>query len=426
MTLPAPEAAQPAWEVANYADADPGPVDLRTATALSVNTVYARLVDAIGPQAVIDVARAAGITSPLRPLPAIALGAQEVTALEMATVAGTLASGGIHHEPWVVQRVLEADGTVLYEAPSSGSGQRAVDETAAWTTTEALRDVVTRGTGERADLRRPLAGKTGTSQDGADAWFMGYTPQVAAAVWVGFPRGRVPMVPPRTRAPVEGGSWPAEIFNRFGLRALADIPADDFPLPAAHLVQVEVDGRQDCLPTDFTPITAISRRSYVPGSEPTAPCPAPQAAPAVDVPKVEGMPVDAAERQLRAAGFRVERRPRHSPSLPPGYVTAQRPAHGRDQPLEEGYVAVLDVASPQRQEVAVPEVLGLDVDEASRALEAAGLDPRPVLGCAGDAPSPQDICTGAIERPGRVWEVAPAADQRLPEGSAVQVFAYPR
>ena len=424
VTLEPLEAGQPPWEVTNYADTDPGPVDLRTATALSVNTVYARLVHDLGPQGVVDLARAAGITAPLRPLPAIALGAQEVSPLELTTVAGTLASGGVRREPWVVTRVLDADGGLLYEAPVA-DGERALSETTTHGVTDALQAVVHHGTGERADLRRPVAGKTGTSQDGADAWFMGYTPDLAAAVWVGFPRGRVPMSPPRTRAPVEGGSWPAEIFGRFGLRALADTPASPFPVPAAHLVHVEVDTRGECLPTVFTPITAIGTRSYEPGSEPTQPCPAPEEPPTVDVPRVEGMPVDVAERQLRAAGFRVERRERYSPSLPPGYVTRQDPGAGADRPLDAGFVAVLDVATAERGEVVVPDVLGLPVAQARSALEDAGLRVELVTGCAGEDPSPQDVCTGAVERPGQVWEVEPTAGTALSEGTAVRLAAYP-
>jgi len=224
------------WTVANHEGHDPGVVTLGAATAHSVNTVYARLITAVGPGDVVVTAQAAGVDRALRPLPSLALGAQEVTPLEMAVVAGTLAAGGEHRAPWLVERILGPDGAVLYQSGGPGATQ-ALEPAVAWLTTAALRRTVVEGTGRRADLRRPLAGKTGTSSDSADAWFLGYTPDLAAAVWIGFPEGRVPMEPPRTRIRVEGGNWPAELFARFGARALADVPAHEFVPP------VPQDGR---------------------------------------------------------------------------------------------------------------------------------------------------------------------------------------
>jgi membrane peptidoglycan carboxypeptidase len=105
------------------------------------------------------------------------------------------------------RQITTRAGEVLYERPEP-RGRRVLEQRVASQVTAALREVVRAGTGTRADVRRPLAGKTGTTQDGADAWFAGYTPDVAAAVWIGFHKGRVPMMPPRTRATVQGGTWP--------------------------------------------------------------------------------------------------------------------------------------------------------------------------------------------------------------------------
>ena len=276
------------WTVTNFAERDPGPVSLEDATVGSVNTVYARLVDEVGPEAVARTAAAAGIRRPLAPLPSLALGAQEVSPLELAAVQATLAAGGEYRAPSVVRRILGPDGGVLYDR-GEVPGERVIDAAVAADVTRALRGVVDRGTGTRADLQRPTAGKTGTTQEGADAWFAGYTPDLAAAVWIGFPEGRVPMVPPRTRAPVQGGTWPAEIFARFGLAALADVPANDFPAPPA-------DGG----PTDPAP-----------------------AASHPEVPSVVGLPEDRAVAQLTAAGYRVETVGAPDQRLPPGYVVAQ-------------------------------------------------------------------------------------------------------
>jgi len=276
------------WTVGNFEDADPGPVTLERATALSVNTVYARLIHEVGPEAVARTAAALGVRRPLAPLPSLALGAQEVSALELASVQATLAAGGEYHAPSVVRRIVGPDGAVLYDR-GEVPGERVLDTEVAAEVTRALRGVIQRGTGAGADILRPLAGKTGTTQDLADAWFAGYTPDLAAAVWVGFPEGRVPMVPPRTRIPVLGGTWPAEAFARFGVQALAQVPAADFPAPAGGTGSGEA------------------------GSAPTAPA----------VPSVVGLPADRAREQLAAAGWEVEVVGVPDPRLPPGYVVAQ-------------------------------------------------------------------------------------------------------
>jgi len=230
------------------------------------------------------------VRRPLAPLPSLALGAQEVSPLELASVQATLAARGEYRAPSVVRRVLGPDGAVLYDRGPVPT-ERVLDPAVAAEVTRALRGVVQRGTGAGADLRRPMAGKTGTSQDGADAWFAGYTPDLAAAVWIGFPEGRVPMVPPRTRIAVLGGNWPAEVFARFGVAALAQVPAADFPAPP-EVAEVPV---------------------------PAAP-PAPAAAPSV-----VGLPADRATEQLAADGYQVETVSARDHRLPPGYVVAQDP-----------------------------------------------------------------------------------------------------
>ncbi|MDP9405826.1 MAG: PBP1A family penicillin-binding protein, partial [Actinomycetota bacterium] len=310
------------YPVRNYDNLDFGRVSLREATAFSVNVVYARLIAAVGPEAVVETARAAGIRSELAPVRSLALGTSEVSPLEMASVQATLAAGGVYRRPTVVTRVTGPGGEVLYERPQP-RGKRVLDEGVAWLTTQALRDVVDAGTGARAGLHRPLAGKTGTTQNGVDAWFVGYTPELAAAVWMGFPRAAVPMVPPRTRIRVEGGNWPAEAFARFALRALDDVPASDFAKPDLDLVTVEVDVTRNCLPNPYTPPDVVAQRSYLRGTAPTAVCTEPTGPPSDDVPSVVGLPLRAAVRLLRGSGYTVERAAEHSRTLPPGYITRQ-------------------------------------------------------------------------------------------------------
>uniref|UniRef100_UPI00355ACA24 penicillin-binding transpeptidase domain-containing protein n=2 Tax=Euzebya sp. TaxID=1971409 RepID=UPI00355ACA24 len=426
-TLPAPASiAVPlgdgrTWEVSNAAGQGYDDLTLRTATALSVNTVFAQLVADIGPEAVVDVARRVGITSPLSALGSIALGSQEVSPLEMAGATATLATGGVRHDPSIIRRITDADGVVIWERPDA-AGAQVVDPAVAEQVTLALQDVVASGTGVGAQLGRPTAGKTGTSQDNADAWFTGYTPDLAVAVWVGFPEGRVPMVPPRTRVEVQGGGWPAEIFARFGTAALADTVATPFAGPGVDLVTVTVDLTRDCLPNPWTPRRLIGERSYLPGTEPTTACAEPAGPPTVDVPPGTGLGVAEAREALHAAGFTVVEEPEHSTTVPPGRVLAQEPPAGAGQVLgPDGFVATLRVSSADRTGTVVPDVLGLTLDLARQNLESQGFTVQVRVGC----PDGVASCTGAAARPGVVWQQHPDVGADVPVHSPVTLDVYP-
>ncbi len=356
------------WTVTNHGGRDFGTVDLTTATAWSVNVVYAQLIDRIGARRVARLARRMGVRSPLRAYRALALGAQEVSVLDMATVQATLAGGGVHRRPVAVERILDGD-TVLWERPDD-TGRRVLDQSVALRVTATLKGVVEQGTGVRADARRPLAGKTGTTQDDADAWFAGYTPDLAAAVWIGYHERRIPMVPPRTPTTVEGGTWPAEAFARFTLAALGDVPANDFT---------------------------------------------------VRIPEVGGSAVGPARRRLKEAGFDVTVEERYSASLPPGLVLAQEPRPGREVALPIGYRTTLTVSTTTPEHVTVPDVLGMDLAAAADRLRTVGLVPQRSQSCPGGTPT----CTGAVERSGQVWESAPAVGATVSTGDRVLLRAFP-
>jgi penicillin-binding protein 1A len=235
---------QKPWEVTNYGRSSGGTVNLVDATVWSYNTAYAQLMRDVGPPKAIDTAARLGITSPLLPVPALVLGTENVTPLEMANAYGTLANRGTHVPPVLVTRVTTADGTVLYELEPAASP--ALEPAVAEQLTFALRQVVERGTGTGARLPgREVAGKTGTTEDYADAWFVGYTPELSTAVWVGFPDGQVPMVPPRTPIRVSGGSWPTEIWHEFMAAALDGRPPQKFVEPDPTLLRgaLRNDGR---------------------------------------------------------------------------------------------------------------------------------------------------------------------------------------
>ncbi|MDQ3974467.1 MAG: penicillin-binding protein, partial [Actinomycetota bacterium] len=214
------------WEVSNYAGAEYGALSLREATWKSVNTVYAQVLDEVGKEAVVDVARRAGIDSPLTPVASIVLGTEVVTPLELAEAFNTFAAGGIHHEPYTVQEVID-HGNTLYRAQQRP--QRAFSEQVAWTVTDVLRGVVHSGTGTAAAIDRPAAGKTGTTQNYADAWFAGYTRELTAVVWMGNRDNNQPM----SRNPT-GGDLPAATWRSFMSASLQGQPVRDFPQPSAR------------------------------------------------------------------------------------------------------------------------------------------------------------------------------------------------
>lgn len=204
------------WPVPNYDGADFGrSVNLIDATRSSVNTVYAQLGMFLGPQNLVERAHDLGITSPLSPVPSLVLGTADVSVLEMAGAYSTFARRGEYVAPHVVTEVRTATGAVLYEAEPER--HRALDEADADVVNHVLRQVVDRGTGTSARVPgHQVAGKTGTTNDYRDAWFVGYTPKLTAAVWMGYPEGgaKHPMTNVRGQR-VSGGSFPAQVFQRF-------------------------------------------------------------------------------------------------------------------------------------------------------------------------------------------------------------------
>ena len=184
----------------------------------------------IGADKAAAMARTLGIASDIEAVPAIALGGLDrgVSPLEMAGAYATLAAGGRRAPPYSIESVTSADGKTLFSA--SPDTEQAVPAPLAWLVTNILRGVITRGTGTAAEIGRPAAGKTGTTQEHADAWFVGYVPQLTAAVWVGYPDAMRPMSDVHGDT-VSGGSLPARIWRRFMTAALAGTEVREFERP---------------------------------------------------------------------------------------------------------------------------------------------------------------------------------------------------
>jgi penicillin-binding protein 1A len=216
---------------------DHGQMTLRAATHASVNTVFAALIDQLGPQAVAEMAQRLGVSAidPAQPYGvSLALGAYEVSPLDMAAGYATIANRGVRQEVTPILRVLDRRGNVL-EDHTAPEGESVLDPVVADNVSDVLQGVIQGGTGEAADIGRPAAGKTGTAQDYRAAWFAGYTPQLATAVWMGYSDSPRPLENIKGLGAVHGGDFPAETWGRYMRAALDGQPVLDFvppgPLP---------------------------------------------------------------------------------------------------------------------------------------------------------------------------------------------------
>lgn len=330
-----PNCSIPGWRsesgcVSNAEGASGGSyVDLWNATENSTNVVFAQLAVDVGPENIVEAAHKMGVQAPLDAVPSITLGVEEVSTLDMATGYATLANDGTHCEPFAVARV---------EQPKEGGGwerlyrhkrqcRQAIEPDIAHLVTAMLQRVVCCGTGTVADdgMGRPVAGKTGTAQDYTNVYFAGYTPQVATAVWVGFPEGQKPMNAYYGQS-VFGGTLAAPIWNAFMRKATAGMPVERFEAP-----------------------------------------PRPESG---EVPDVVGLMVEDAERVLAKADF-TPLTNTVSSSEPKGTVIGQTPRGGAT--MELGSAVKLEVSDGKGEPVLVPRVVGLRKVPAVQALTKVGL-----------------------------------------------------
>ena len=213
------------WSPENYSREYFGPVTLTKALALSLNTVAVRLGLEVGPKTVVAVAHRLGITSDLDPVPSIALGSSDVTPLEMVSAYAAFANGGLGVQPHVIARVRTANGKQLYLRRNANFG-RVIDPQYVAMMNQMMQETLLTGTARKAELPGwQAAGKTGTSQDWRDAWFLGYTSYLVAGVWLGNDDSS-----PTKK--VSGGNLPVEIWSRFMKAAHEGVPVAGLPLGA--------------------------------------------------------------------------------------------------------------------------------------------------------------------------------------------------
>jgi penicillin-binding protein 1A len=363
------------WVVGNYDDVYFGSIDLETATVESDNTVYAQLTQLVGSKKVAETAKRLGIRSKLDGYYAIGLGAEAVNPLELARAYATIAHGGeradgaiFGNRPRVVEEVTRR-GRKQFNTPRAFD---ALTPMQAGIVNEILQNAVRYGTGTRAALpNRPVAGKTGTTENYGDAWFVGYTPQLVVAVWVGYPTTLKPMLTEFRGEPVTGGSFPALIWKSFMEKAMKGVEPEGFPNPGAPYAAPKlVVRRGDKLLLDNGRCRVRQEVVYFAGRGPTreANCLENE----VEVPDVRRLP-------LEDALIRVESQPLtpklvYRPAAPLGrigVVVDQFPKRGYRSSFDE---LILVVSKPTRG--VIPNLVGRDIEDARRRLRGLKLEPR--------------------------------------------------
>ncbi|MEX0768763.1 MAG: penicillin-binding transpeptidase domain-containing protein, partial [Microthrixaceae bacterium] len=215
------------WSPQNFGKADLGVLSVEEATWKSSNTVYAGMVNLVTPDRVAEMANRLGVSAELDPQYALVLGTEEVSVLDMASAYSTFADRGSHTPPFVIRRIEDSSGEVLFDAEQDVKSTQVIDEEVADTVNSVLAGVLTKGTGNAASIRVVAAGKTGTTTDSKDAWFAGYTCHLTAAVWMGYEQPK-PMKSYRGKE-VSGGTVPAEIWRKFMSSATQGDSACKFP-----------------------------------------------------------------------------------------------------------------------------------------------------------------------------------------------------
>ena len=393
------------WVVGNYDNAYLGSIDLERATIQSDNAVYAQLTQLVGSKHVAETAKRMGIRSKLDGYFAIGLGAEAVNPLELARAYATIAYGGrradgriFGNRPRVIEEIVR-NGNKQFNTPRAFE---ALSASQAGVVNSILQKAVRLGTGKRAALvDRPVAGKTGTTENYGDAWFVGYTPQLVVAVWVGYPSTLKPMLTEFNGKAVAGGTFPALIWKSFVEQALKGVPPEGFPYPSTPYVAPKlVVRRGDRLLLDNGRCRARQEVVYFAGKGPTqtANCLENE----VEVPDVRRL-------TLAEAQARVEAQPLTphlvyapaAPLQPPGIVVDQWP--------KKGYLSSYDqirlVVSKATQGV-IPNLVGRNLADARLRLKKLKIEPKISWG---------------IGKPGTILEQRPRAGVSAAPGVKVEL-----
>jgi membrane peptidoglycan carboxypeptidase len=309
------------WECANAGNNPPGVRTLEAALYLSTNTVFCQVAIAVGAEQIVDVAHRMGIRSPLAEVPAIVLGAAAVSPLEMATGYSTIANQGLHVHNYLIERIEDSEGNVIYQ--HQVQSEQVLEPALAASVINTMEKVITQGTGGAAYIGRPQIGKTGTHEGNSDAWYVGSVPQYSTAVWVGYPDAQLEMrnltIKGRFIPRMFGSSAPAPIWQEFMTYVVRDLPVENFPEdPAGIAVYYTL--------------------------------------PRVTIPDVVGLHINEARKQLLEAGLAVEVITVNS-DLPENRVVATNPPPGAR--VSQGTTIEVEVSNAQSPTTVLPDVTGM-------------------------------------------------------------------
>jgi len=318
------------WDCANASRNEPGILSLEEALYRSVNTVFCQVSVAVGPENIVDVAHRLGIKSPLGAIPAIVLGAQAVSPLDMAAAFSTIANYGERVDTYLIERIEDADGNVIYQHQVQTT--QVLEPALAAAVVNTMEKVITRGTGPRANIGRPQAGKTGTHENNTDTWFVGYLPQYTTAVWVGFPDAQVEMknitVAGTFYSRVYGSTLAAPIWKEFMTVVAADLPVEDF---AADPLGIGVYYQT----------------------------------PRVEVPDVTGFEFEEAQEAMFKAGLEIDAKLQNS-LLPKDTVIGSSPPAGERQ--EQGTTVEVFISNGLSPTTVLPDLIGRTEVQANQIL----------------------------------------------------------
>jgi penicillin-binding protein 1A len=266
LAIPLPEGGE--YTPQNYDSEFHGPTPLRRALYMSRNVPAVRMGRELGEGSVIDMARRFGLTTPIPPYPSIFLGAADVYPIEMVAAYTSFATLGVRSQPYAILRVENARGDVLWQSNPSRATVLAPQE--AWLMVDMMQDVVRRGTAYSAvwgqGFRVPAGGKTGTTNDGTDVWFIGFTPDLVAGVWMGFDQ------PKKIKANAQGGQLAAPAWTGFMTEVYQRRAAPNAWARPEDVVAVEVDRTTGLLRNPFCPADVVGYEYFIDGTQPMREC----------------------------------------------------------------------------------------------------------------------------------------------------------
>jgi penicillin-binding protein 1A len=402
----------PDWKVDNFGgEKFEGDMTVVDATIHSVNVVYAQLMMKVGADNVEKLCNEMEITD-IGNNPAIALGGLEkgITPLDVTKIFATLASGGVYHQPVCILKITDSEGKVLYEYDPGKNEKniRIMDSPVAYYVTRILERVILEGTGRGADIGRPAAGKTGTTTDNKDAWFGGYTPELATVVWMGYEESSKPMEKINGRT-VVGGSFPADIWREYMKEALRDKPVKDFNVPKDELTDIEVCTVSGLLPTFWCPKETLGFMIFIKGKEPKETCNIHNKVP---VPDVVGLSIDEARQIFTDLNFEINELYEFNDIYNEDIVFGVDPVPGTilESLTGEKLNATLQISKgPQTYEM--PDLIGLKKDRAEQLLDNFDITIENV------------IYDFSIEQPiDRIYKQDPSAEEMITKNTDITIY----